>query len=303
MPRRDPFTAMCQQLAAQDPTVIADLHAHTTASDGDDTPSRFVVRAIQEKLTAIAITDHDTLAGIPEAIKIAKQMTGRSIEIVPGIELSTTWNETEYHLLGLWVDYENAALKQAAADICASRHERFLAYVSGLNSLNFVIPAHRVESTIAISSSLGRRHVVQLLKEAGYQNSRHSFFSEILPSVQAQVPRKKLLPIAEAIELIHHAGGLAILAHPPAIFDLQHFQKLKVYQLDGMEYHYPNCTATQSDFILSIAKELGMICSAGSDFHGYNNFNKQTVGRIGLSRSEYSVLKQIAGQANRPVYG
>jgi 3',5'-nucleoside bisphosphate phosphatase len=299
MPKRDPFTALCQQFAANNQTITADMHSHTSASDGDESPSRLVIRAVQEKLAALAITDHDTTVGVREALKWKTHSDSRPLEIVAGIELSCRWlgrpHEQEVHVLGLFIDVDHDELNAAAEKICSSRKDRFLGFTRALAEQKFVIPQHKIDSTIAISASLGRRHVVNLLIESGFQRSRHSYFTEILPSVAKLVPPKLLLDFHNATRLIRQAGGISILAHPPCEFDKATYLAMKEQGLQGIEIRHAGVSCSQTDFLKQVAEENSWAISAGSDFHGKGNAN-HTVGRIGLSLAEYSELKRFAGR-------
>lgn len=289
MPKRDPFTAMCRQFAGVVSPIVADLHAHTTASDGDDTPSRLAVRAKQSRLASIAITDHDTLAGIAEAMAVP------GVEIVPGVELSCSFRNREVHLLGLFVDPKHAELNVVCRQIGESRRQRFRAYIDRLALLKIAIPIHRVEHVLCVSTSPGRRHVANLIREIQPYRTRYAVFTDILPSLADQVPAKRLLPIVEAIELIHRAKGIAILAHPPGEFDDVAFRELAEFKLNGIESRHPSASQKQTEYLERIAQMFHWTCTAGSDFHTANSFGC-SLGRIGMNANDFSKLRHLAGR-------
>ncbi|MFO0937057.1 MAG: PHP domain-containing protein [Gemmataceae bacterium] len=160
---------------------MADLHAHTTASDGDSTPSQLVVLARNAKLRAVAVTDHDTVAGVAEALATARSLGESAIDVVPGIELSVSYREREVHVLGLFIDPEHADLKQACLELTLARKQRFQGYLDALRKRNYTIPSHLVSRFEMTAASLGRRHMASLLVESRIVASRHAAFSRVLP--------------------------------------------------------------------------------------------------------------------------
>jgi hypothetical protein len=280
---------MCRQLAGLNPRIVADLHAHTTASDGDDTPSRLAVRAKHAKLDVLAITDHDTVAGVAEA------MTIPGITIVAGVELSVSFRDHEVHMLGLFVDPANADLRAVCDRISVSRRRRLRGYVEALASIGLPLPEHRVASVEAISTCPGRRHVANLLLEAGHIRQRSQAFVEVLPKVAGHVPGKDLVSIADAIDVVHRAGGLAILAHPPGEFDGAIYGELAALKLDGVESKHNGVSLTQTDFLKEQATRHGWVCTAGSDFHGADSPDR-VPGRIGMTSAEYAAVARRAGR-------
>ena len=295
MPRRDPFTAVCQQFAVIQSRRLADLHAHTTASDGDFTPSQLVAKARTAKLAAIAVTDHDTVAGVAEAMAAASAFVNSPIEIVSGVELSVSFREREIHVLGLFVDPEHSELNRVCREVCESRRTRFHGYVKALNQNGFAIPAHLIERTEAMATSLGRRHIASLLVESRLAYSRHAAFTKMMSAVADCVPPKRLIPISDAIRTIRDAEGLSILAHPPGHFDESTYAELASFGLDGIETRYPSASNLQTDFLIERAKQFGFAVSAGSDCHG-PEAGERSLGSFGLWPGEFAELAQRAGR-------
>jgi 3',5'-nucleoside bisphosphate phosphatase len=289
MPRRDPFTAVCQQMASVSSRVVADLHCHTVASDGELTLSQLLIHAKNARLEALAITDHDCLpSGQSEVEQFGKQ---QGFRLINGVELSCSYFDQELHLLGLDVDVLNKQLIEACDKIMNSRRERFHAFIFELGRIGLAIPQHLISHTVALSQSLGRRHVANLILDAGFRRSRHAIFSELLPQISDKVPSKKLLPIHDAIDLVHQAGGIAVLAHPPSHYDEKIYQTLK--QLDGIEIRYSGVSQTQTDYLREIARSLEWVVSAGSDFHAPPHHQ---LGSNGVTSAEY---KQIIERMER----
>src|SRR5262245_43336021 len=152
MPRKDPFTAMCRHAAGLASPRWADLHTHTTASDGDLTPSQLVAFAKRAKVLALAVTDHDTTAGLAEAVTAA----AGELELVLGVELSASFRGREVHLIGYHFDPADVAMNATLSRICTRRRERFRDYLAKLDR---PIPEHLIAGVEAVSASPGRRHV------------------------------------------------------------------------------------------------------------------------------------------------
>lgn len=296
MPRRSPFTALCQQLARLSNPPRADLHVHTTASDGEYTPSQVVALARQAGLCAVAITDHDTLAGVPEAMEAARAgMPGPPIEVIPGVEITTAFDGRELHLLGYFVRPDHPDLTAALAGVCASRRERFRDYVAQLAGRGQVIPGDRARLVEAGSPSLGRRHVAGLLVACGFTRSQNEAFFRFLGPLRGSVLPKERIPIGEAIRLVHDAGGAASLAHPPAELDDDQFRRLRDAGLDALEVEYAWRRSAPANRLREVAARLGFVATGGSDCHGpypaHRRIGSYAIGADGLER-----LRQLAGR-------
>ena len=215
MPRGDPFTQFCQQITRTGRTIVADLHLHSTSSDGDYTPSHVVALAVVAKLNAIALTDHDTFAGLPAAREAVLQFPmARRPEIIAGVEVSAEFEGREVHILGLFVDPENSPLKEALGRIAESRLIRFRAFIDHFHRNGTTLDEGRIDAVLTGTACPGRRHIAGLLVDSGFARSRFDAFNRFLNPAGSAVPPKGLLPAGEAIERIHRAGGIASLAHP-----------------------------------------------------------------------------------------
>jgi predicted metal-dependent phosphoesterase TrpH len=289
MPRKSPFTSVCGQLARLSRPQKADLHVHTTASDGDYTPSQVVALARQAGLRAVAITDHDTLLAIPEAQDAAQA----DIEIIPGVEISAAYAEREVHLLGYFVQLDHPELNARLELVRESRRQRFREYIGQLGDRGCHLPADRVKLVEARSQSLGRRHVAGLLISCGIARNQTEAFHRYLGPLKGQVRLKQLVPVAEAIRLVKAAGGVASLAHPPADLSTNDLQVLLSFDLGAVEVHFPSCSKTTSGFLLEQAKRLGLALTGGSDCHGHAA--KRQIGSYGIAVEELEHLRQLCG--------
>ena len=265
--RRSPFTALCAQLHRLAHPPRADLHVHTTASDGEYTPSQVAALAREAGLAAVAVTDHDTLAGVAEATVAASSFSGPSVEVVPGVEITTDFDGRELHLLGYFVRPDHQGLSDALRRVCERRRERFFDFVAKLNAAGHVIPADRVALIAERTPSLGRRHVAGLLVACGFTGNINGAFYRYLHPLRASVVPKIALPIADAIRLVREAGGASSLAHPPDLTDGQ-FDRLRAAGLDGIESEYPFGRSSPGGRLRGVAARLGFVRTGGSDCHG-----------------------------------
>ncbi len=288
MPKGDPFTALCQLAAATDTRVVADLHLHTTASDGDLTPSQLVHVARNANLDAIAVTDHDTVTGYDAALDALRTFGIPKPEIVPGVEVSAEFEGREVHVLGLFVDPSNAELSAALAASCAARRERFRRFVAALATGGAALDPGAVEGVERASVSLGRRHLAGLLVRAGHARTRFDAFQRFLQPLAAAVPATHLIPVARVVELLRGAGGLSALAHPGERFDEAALTRLAELGLTGIEVRFPAANLSRTAELVRIAGRLGLVCTGGTDLHAAGD---RAIGSVGLARAEWVALK------------
>ncbi len=246
-----------------------DLHVHTTHSDGSSTPAEVVRLARQAGVTALAITDHDIATGLAEATATGLQY---GIEVIPGIEISSMYGNSELHMLGYFLDHRQTELNERLAVLRQSRHRRNPQIIERLQAMGIEITYEEVRA-LAGTDSVGRPHIARVLMEKGVVATAKEAFDQFLAEGRpAYVPR--LLPSpAEAIQWIKAAKGLAVLAHPTWIKTVEGtlsdlVRQLKADGLDGVEVHYSTHTARQTREYLGLAKQLGLLVTGGSDFHG-----------------------------------
>ena len=240
-----------------------DLHVHTRWSDGELSPEETVQRAASLGLHTIAITDHDTLAGVPPAIDASRYL---GLECITGVEVSCELAEGEAHFLGYFVQTrQETPLSRTLARFRASRLERAQLIVERLARLGLPLEWSDLEA-LSHGESIGRPHVAQEMVRRGYvQTVAEAFERYLHRNGPAYIPRLKVAP-EEAIELIHDAGGVAVLAHPLGIMDVVGWLAGK--GLDGLEAYYPGYSAEVSGQITAVAQRYGMIVTGGSDYHG-----------------------------------
>lgn len=273
---------------------LVDLHVHSNASDGTLTPSEVVQLAKKTGLTAMALTDHDTVDGVAEAVTSSREY---DIEIIPGVELSCAYIAKEIHIVGLYIDCQNTSFLaelNRLKETRLARNEQMAAKCRE-HGLNITVEELINEYPDAV---ITRAHFASYLLKKGYVSCVKDAFDRYLNDHgPCFVPRYKM-PCEETIELIHNAGGVAILAHP-ILYRLSdsELEKLVKYLtrcgLDGIEALYSTYTTGDETQIRKLARENGLLISGGSDFHGANKPHIQLgIGRGNL-KIPYDVLENI----------
>ncbi len=274
-----------------------DLHVHTTASDGALTPTQVVQRAARLGLTVLAITDHDSVAGIPEALAAGAAC---GVEIIPGVEINTDVPGAEAHVLGYFIDHRDQELEAKLAALREGRVGRARRMAEVLTGMGAPVRFERILE-IAGEGAVGRPHVAQALLEAGHVTSYGQAFDQYIGrNSPAYVERAKFTP-AEACALICRARGLPVLAHP-VFFD--RYGKIKVrfdedgllpemmaQGLAGIEVYYNGYDAITIEHLLGVARRHNLIVTGGTDFHGLRQ-GDQDLGGVYVPRKVVRRLKE-----------
>ncbi len=270
---------------------LIDLHVHSNASDGSLSPAEVVKLAIANNLSAFALTDHDTLAGLKEANETALREAerGSTIRVIPGTELSVSYKKKDIHILGLFLDPDNQPLLQALDKARSKRDERNEKMTANLREagIDITVDKLRAEDSKAV---LTRAHFAKYMVKYGYVKTLSDAFTRYLGDDSPYyVPREYLSP-EEAITLIHNAGGLAVLAHPLLYhFTLEGIEEMVSYftelGLDGLEAIYSGNTGFDEGRMLHLANKYNLAVTGGSDFHGSN---KPDI-RIGIGRGNLKI--------------
>ncbi|HXZ85305.1 MAG TPA: PHP domain-containing protein [Myxococcota bacterium] len=277
-----------------------DFHTHTRVSDGSLSPAELVQRAAHNRLCGLALTDHDTVDGVAEA-RAEGERAG--VEVLAGIELSV--NEANgaraMHVLGLGLDHGDPALRARLAQLRASRETRAARIVAHLRAAGIELELSAVEAQ-AGGGSIGRPHVARALVELGAARDVEDAFARYLrrgrPAYEPNAP----LSAREAIELVHAAGGVAVLAHPPlsagidAPGGLEAFvERLLPLGLDGLEVWHPNHKPTQVRRLRRLAQAHGLLETGGSDFHGADrpeiDVGRGRAGKLRIGREVRAALE------------
>jgi len=256
--------------------VRIDLHTHSTASDGTDTPAELIARAAQAGLDVIAITDHDTTAGWADATAAAAE---HGVTVVPGAEFSCvhvtgTGRRISLHVLGYLFDPDDPELREGRARLRDSRVTRARKIVELLASDDYPISWPQVEQ-LAATTSVGRPHIGRALVESGVVPDVDTAFRTLLSSRHPYYVAKDDLPVLEAVRMISAAGGLAVFAHPFArrrgpVVDADVVAAMTAAGLVGLEVDHPDQEPADRAEAAGLARELGLVGTGSSDYHGAN---------------------------------
>ena len=254
---------MIDQPDAGAPASFVDLHAHSTASDGSQAPAAAVQAAHAAGLSAFALTDHDTLAGIAEA-QVAADALG--LRLIPGVELSVHQADVEVHLLGLHIR-DVDALQQRLEAFRGFRRVRAEAMVAKLNAAAIPVSFDAVLAEAA-GGAIGRPHVARALVAGGWVRDMREAFDRWLAAGKPAYVDKERLDIADGIAMIHQAGGIAVYAHPGSDGRRETIEPLVAAGLDGIEVRHPSHSREDELRLASLAAFFGLVVSGGSDWHG-----------------------------------
>lgn len=275
----------------------ADLHLHTTCSDGTLGPAEIVRRAAAAGLEVIAITDHDTVDGLAEAFATARELPG--LQVIPGVELSTDIPRSEVHILGYFMDYENPQWLATMSRFQDSRVGRAQAMVARLAELGMPLSWERVRA-LAGGSSIGRPHIAQALRDAGYTSSVQEAFEKYIGrNGPAYADRDKMTPV-EAIQLIREFEGCAVLAHPGDLGEFADLEgllsDLKAAGLAGIEAYYGSYPDKKVARFLGLARKYALIPCGGTDYHGLGSAYEGTLGQRPVPLQSVERLRTAAGR-------
>ena len=242
-----------------------DLHSHTTASDGEHSPEALLALARAAGVSVLAVTDHDTVAGLKRAAAAAE---AEGIRFVPGIEISATAGGREVHVLGHFVDATEGGLARFSDRLRGERAVRMGRMVQRMGELGFTVTLEEVER-IGGGAHLGRPHLALALLNRGYVSSTKEAFDRFLADGRPGHVDRFRLSAEEAVQLVHAAGGTATLAHPgPSKVTPPTLQVLAQAGLDGLEVFHVDHVPSQREALLRTANALGLIPTGGSDYHG-----------------------------------
>jgi len=266
--------------------VAVDLHTHSRASDGSDPPERVIELAAERRLTAVALMDHDTLAGIPAARQAAESI---GIPLIPGVELSVVWPTGTMHMLAYFLEPGPGPLQDRLQALQDGRVVRNIGIVGALNDLGIDITIEEVEEESG-GDSIGRPHIAAILVRKGAAHSMADAFDRYLADGRpAYLPRLRL-EAAEAAELTKASGGVAVIAHPHTVAGhsrgfTEAFEAFKAIGVSGIECHYSEYAPGIRTRLAAIAADFGLIATGGSDYHGTYKPGLE----LGIGRGDLSV--------------
>jgi 3',5'-nucleoside bisphosphate phosphatase len=247
-----------------------DLHVHTKASDGTYTPKEIIDYAICNNISSLAITDHDTVAGLPEAMEYAKRI---GFDLVPGIEFGLDYHAGSFHLIGLFVDFYNSALIEATERLKQSRMIRVVKIVELLKCEGCDIHLEEIEEE-AMGAAVGKPHIARVMIKKGYAEDMTYIFKNYMIKGKPGYVKRDRISLNEAVSVIKNSGGIPIIAHPISL-NIRSFDDFE-YKLDefiesgvlGIEVFSSMHTMNEVSGFLRIANKKSILISGGSDFHG-----------------------------------
>ena len=260
----------------------ADLHIHTHFSDGTFSPARIIALARQEGLSCISITDHDSVEAY------LSNPSDKDIEVIPGIELSAEINNVEVHILGYFIDYQDAGFQKELKAICDCRTKRMAEMCRKLSGLGMPLSLKEILDFTG-NAVVGRLHLARLMVKKGFvSNTQEAFNKYIGDSGPAYVSKFRFTP-QEVIELILKVKGVPVLAHPYSLPDQGLIPGFVKAGLMGLEAIYPEHSRKQTDYYKQLAEKYGLLITGGSDCHGQA---KPEV-KIGLTKIPYELVEKL----------
>lgn len=267
----------------------ADLHIHSTYSDGLLTPSEIIKICKELQLKAIAITDHDSVSGVEETIHAAQ----KSIDVIPAVEMSSNIGVLDIHILGYYIDIRNGELVSYLEDFQQHRIERAKKMIEKLADDGIKLDFNQIKEN-AKNAALGRPHIAEALIENGYVHSINEAFIRYLGyHSQYYEPKKNIHP-KQVIQNIKDWGGVPVIAHPGTIHREGLTNQLIMEGAAGIEVWHPDHTQSLQQKLYEIALENRLVMTGGSDYHGFRGSYDQ-IGKCGCSEKEVIMLKEIAG--------
>jgi len=270
----------------------ADLHIHTTASDGRSTPEQILKNAQKHKLNTIAITDHDTIRGYRKAAELAPQY---EIELLPGVEITADFNGRECHLLAYCFDPDHQAVKQVLLQHYKSRLERGKWILNQLSKEGLQVDIDEVKAE-ANGSNIGRPHIASVLVDKGYVASFKEAFIRYLSDEALGDIYNEYFSHHEVISKIKEAGGVIAIAHPGNMYNDEELELLVEAGVDGIEFLHPSHDYKTQKRIEEFAEKHHLLTTGGSDFHGGDTDYQKFFGVVTINTTYIHQLKRLAKQ-------
>lgn len=267
-----------------------DLHIHTTASDGSMSPQQVVEIASKLHLKSIAISDHDTVAGIDEALAYGKKL---KIEVIPAIEFSSKYNSRDIHILGFFIDHKNQRLLESLRVLRKARAERAKQIVECLQEHNLDLTYDEVLKT-AGNASVGRPHIAKVLVDKKYVSGFSNAFTRYLKRGAPCFIEKFVYSVDKVIEIIHEVGGISIFAHPGLARLDEHINKFIDMGLDGIEAYHTEHTDQTIEHYIKLARDKRLLITGGSDCHGPISSNGLRLGTVYVPDEVVDKLEEYA---------
>ncbi len=266
----------------------ADLHTHTTFSDGVLTPAQLVKKAKQAGLAAISITDHDNVNGLDEAISAGKDL---GVAVVPGVELSATFDRKEVHILGFFFDHHDEEFQRFLSQLREQRVKRAERIVQKLNQMNIPLMMNSVLEK-AGNGAVGRPHIAMAMVGEGLVKSYQIAFDDYIGNGRPAYEKKADVSPERTMRLIADAGGLSFLAHPGRSLDDNEVHQLVKAGIDGIEVVHPSHTPWTVQHLHDITSEYFLLECGGSDFHGGLRGDDDLFGQVTIAAKTVEIMRR-----------
>ncbi len=271
--------------------VYADLHTHTHCSDGGLAPEALVERAADRGLQVLSVTDHDTTNGL-EAARAAARSHG--IRLVSGVELSVEVDSHSVHLLGYGFVPGHPALTDYLSAFSRRRQERLDRMIRRLSEVGVEVSPQVIERHVAASVAPGRPHLARALVDEGHTESYRAAFEQYLGADQSAYVPAPTRPATEAIDALHAAGGVAVLAHPGQWIPGSVLMALREHGLDGIECHFPSHPDYLVDYYQNLCRSHDLLATGGSDYHCGSSPEESDLSAVGLTKSQWERFRDAA---------
>ncbi len=273
----------------------ADLHIHSTASDGKASPTLIVEMAVEQNLNIIALTDHDTIAGYKEAQRAAED---KPIEILSGAEITAHFEGREAHLLAYCFDTEDPQIVNLLIGHKKARYKRGKWILKQLSKQGLEVDMNEVKAE-ARGSNIGRPHIAAVLVEKGYVGSQREAFIRYLSNQRLGTIPSDYVTVKEAIAIVKKAGGAVVLAHPGQMYDEKELDRLVDAGIDGLEVLHPSHNYEIQKSMEAYAQKHNLLVTGGSDFHGANSDYQKYFGVITISMDKVHALTRLTDQRKK----
>lgn len=266
------------------------MHTHTACSDGKLSPAELVRKVHARGIRAMAVTDHDTIDALPEAMEVGREL---GVEVIAGVELSVTADDQEIHLLGYFFDPANEELVEHLRAFRRGRHARAETIIRNLNKLGLKVC---IEDVLAHAKDgvVGRPHIAHALVTCGLVASYEDAFTSYLKDHGPAFAAKPLFPAAEALSMLHAAGGIGVLAHPGTRVSGRMVRNLVRSGLDGIETVHPSHSFALTRQYKDVARERGLIETGGSDYHGFRPEEDENINRYSIPYQRLDRIRTAA---------
>lgn len=274
----------------------ADLHIHTTASDGALSVTELLKKVVEKGLKTISITDHDTIEGFLEA---EERVADLGLDLISGVELTVIWKSHEVHLLAYDFDHQNESFLSMIANQKIARRLRMKKIVEVLKREGVDIEYDEVRA-VSGNGNVGRPHAAAVLIKKGYVSSVPEAFIRYLSTEKVKTVETEYIKIEDVIEVVKGAGGVLSIAHPGRLFSMDEVKELLSFELDGIECIHPSHTFTLQRQFTELAKSNNLLITGGSDFHGKSKSDYDPYfGVVTLSQNHVESLRRSAAARKR----